>query len=68
MSPNVSVGREMSRASQERDREVESDDFSSAFGKGERVTPVATTDINDAGIRRKLEQRPEAAYLRPDLM
>jgi hypothetical protein len=44
---SAKFGREMSRASQESDREVEANDLSSTFRQGERMAPMTATDVDD---------------------
>jgi hypothetical protein len=39
------------RSFQQGNREIEADDRGSTLRKGERMTPVAATDIYDAGCR-----------------
>jgi hypothetical protein len=54
---------QVSRSIQQGDGEIEANDLGSALGKGERMTPMTATDVNDARRRRELEQVPKTANL-----
>ena len=51
MGRRAKFGRNLSRAVQKGGREVEADDVESTFRQGDRVSPMTTTDVDDAGCR-----------------
>ena len=48
---SVTFFREVSRAVQEGHREIKTNNLSATFREGERMLPMATTDINDPAGR-----------------
>ena len=64
----MQIRREMPGTVQERDREVDADDLSSAFSESERMPPMTATNVYDVRTRRKLEQIPQTAYFRSNMV
>jgi hypothetical protein len=64
----MKVRRETPGPVQEGDREVDAGDAGSALGESESMPPMAATDVNDPRTRRKLEQLPQAGYLRANMV
>ena len=49
VDPRARCSREMLRAAQQGDGEVETDNLGPAFRQGDRVSPMTAPDVNDAG-------------------
>jgi hypothetical protein len=57
------IGCKVSRATQERGRGVDANDFSPALGERKRMPAMTATDVDDPSMRRDLEQLPQARCL-----
>ena len=64
----VTSRRNLLRAGQERGREIDANDANAAFGKGDRMTAMATADIDDQRPRGEPEQLVEGARFQPHLL
>ena len=66
-SVKIKIRRKMAGTVQESGRRVDADDFSSAFGEGERMPPMTATDVKDVSTWRKLQEPPQADHLRSNM-